>query len=235
MILIFAILITVNLFNSCSYPDINLRYPNPEDSVQLVPGVYRVEAVAVKEVECRGAAPEDFIGQVAYGTLSTDPEMGEYAVRFDFAGVPMRGQMESGWLNLRGALDVPVSETDAASAENSSSGASTSDCAEGAPETADTGVESVPECVPGAPRSGAVATLKADVITDIHADGTLSVRTADCSYLVDVTLDLDEDGAEPEPVEDTGSQPYPGEDTGSQPYPGDDTGSQPCGDGADCG
>ena len=232
MILIFAILIMVNLFNSCSYPG-EVLYPYPEDSVQLVPGVYRVEAVAVKEVECRGAASEDFIGQVAYGALSADPEMGEHAVRFDFAGVPMRGQMESGWLNLRGALDVPVSETDAASAENSSSGASTSDCDEG--ETADTGVESVPECVPGAPRSGAVATLKADVITDIHADGTLSVRTADCSYLVDVTLDLDEDGAETEPVQDTGSQPYPGEDTGSQPHPGDDTGSQPCGDGADCG
>ncbi len=216
MILIFAILIMVNLFNSCSYPG-EVLYPYPEDSVQLVPGVYRVEAVAVKEVECRGAAPEDFIGQVAYGTLSTDPEMGEYAVRFDFAGVPMRGQMESGWLNLRGALDVPVDQT--GSAENSSSGASTSDCDEG--ETADTGVESVPECVPEAPRSDAVATLKADVITDIHADGTLSVRTQDCSYLLDVTMDLDDGGAEP--------------DTGSQPHPGDDTGSQPCGDGADCG
>ena len=121
------------------------------------------------------------------------------------------------WLNLRGALDVPVDQT--GSAENSSSGASTSDCDEG--ETADTGVESVPECVPEAPRSDAVATLKADVITDIHADGTLSVRTQDCSYLLDVTMDLDDGGAEP--------------DTGSQPHPGDDTGSQPCGDGADCG
>jgi hypothetical protein len=216
MLVILALVYIVTALNSCSYPQV--PYPYPDDSVQLVPGVYRVEAVAVKEVECRGAAPEDFIGQVAYGALSADPEMGEHAVRFDFAGVPMQGRMESGWLNLRGALDVPVSETDAESPETTAS----SDC-----ETADTagGTSGVPECVPGTPRSGAVATINAEVISDIHAAGTLAVRTPDCSYLVDVTLDLDEDGDEPEPVEDTGSQPYPGQDTGSQP----------CGDGADCG
>jgi hypothetical protein len=155
----------------------------------------------------------------------SDPDVGEYAVRFDFAGVPMKGHMEPGWLSLHGALDVPVDQT--GSAENSSSGASTSDCDEG--ETSDTGVErphsDTGTSDTGTSESGAVATLEAFIHSEVHAGGMLTVRTPDCSYILEVTLDREVEGAPTEPVEDTGSQPYPG----------DDTGSQPCGDGADCG
>jgi hypothetical protein len=222
MLVILALVYIITALNSCSYPP-ELPYPSPEEGLALLPGEYRVEAVAVKEVDCGGAAPEGFVGQVAYGTLEADPDFGASAVRFDLDGVPMTGRMESGWLNLRGALDAPAPEVDESADEASASGSSADDCAEA--ETTDTGTESVPECVPGSPPSGAVATLKAFATSEVHADGTLAVRTAACSYLLDVTLDREDDGAEPEPVEDTGSVPYPG----------DDTASQPCDAGADCG
>lgn len=225
MILIFAILIMVNLFNSCSYADIPISISPPEEGAVLLPGEYRVEAVAVKDVDCRGASPEDFMGQVAYGTLKVEPKADAYAVRFDFAGVPMKGHMEPGWLSLRGSLDVPVDQT--GSAENSCSGASTSDCDEG--ETADTVAQrphsDTGTSDTGTSESGAVAVLDAFILSEVHAGGMFIVSTPDCSYTLEVTLDREVEGAPTEPVEDTGSQPYPG----------DDTGSQPCGDGADCG
>ena len=220
MILIFAILIMVNLFNSCSYADIPISISPPEEGAVLLPGEYRVEAVAVNDVDCRGASPEDFMGQIAYGTLKVEPKVDAYAVRFDFAGVPMKGSMKPGWLGVHGSLDVPVDQT--GSAENSSSGASTSDCDEG--ETADTGAQR-PHSDTGTSESGAVAILDAFILSEVHAGGMFIVSTPDCSYTLEVTLDREVEGAPTEPVEDTGSQLYPG----------DDNGSQPCGDGADCG
>jgi len=220
MLVILALVYIVTALNSCSHPEILFNASPPEEGAVLLPGEYRVEAVAVKEVDCRGASPEDFIGQVAYGTLSADPEMGEHAVRFDFAGVPMQGHMEPGSLSVRGSLDVSVDQT--GSAEDSASGAATSDCDEG--ETADTGAQR-PHSDTGTSESGAVAILDAFMLNEVHAGGMLIVSTPDCSYILEVTLDREVEGAPTEPVEDTGSQPYPGEDTGSQP----------CGDGADCG
>ena len=230
MIALIALVLVVSSMNSCTYPEIEFQSPDPVKGAVLLPGEYRVEAVAVKEVDCRGASPEDFMGQVAYGTLNVEPKVDDYAVRFDFAGVPMHGVMKPGWLGVRGSLDVPVDQT--GSAENSSSGASTSDCEDS--ETADTvaqrphsdtGASDTGASDTGASGTGAVAILDAFIVSDVHAGGMLMVRSADCSYILEVTLDREVEGAPTEPVEDTGSQPYPG----------DDNGSQPCRDDADCG
>ena len=233
MIVIIALVLVVSSMNSCTYPEIEFQSPDPVKGAVLLPGEYRVEAQSVSEVDCRGASKADFIGQVAYGTLKAEPKVGEYAVRFDLDGVPMKGRMEAGLLSVHGALDVSVPEMDEgtdsaeASAEVSDSGSSSDDCTEG--ESEDTQVEQPAEDTgsggSGSGGSGAVAKLQVVVFDDSFATGMLTVRTEDCSYLLGVTLDREVEGAPTEPVEDTGSQPYPG----------DDNGSQPCRDDADCG
>lgn len=238
MILIIAIVVVALSASSCN-PTVTEPMNEPMGGIApvLQTGEYVVRVVEVQDVQCRGASPAEFEGQVAWGFLNADRAMDGGPVTFDLEGVVLQGTMFPGSLSLAGDLmsappetdttdrddDVEYSDTGApegrgggSGSSGSSGGSSSSDDAERPPQ--------------------AYASLEANIQPNNHAIGIFAVTIPDCSYRVTVTLDL----AGMEDRGDTGMVDYPtepredtGADTGDRPDHGDEgdtaTGTPPDG------
>lgn len=241
MILIIAIVIVALSASSCD--------PGPEPMPEpmgggiapvLQTGEYVVRVVEVQDVQCRGASPGEFQGQVALGFLNADRAMDGGPVTFDLEGVVLQGTMLPGSLSLAGELMSAPPETDTTTDQDDEVDYSDTGAPEGrgggssSGSTGSSGGSSGSDDAERPPQ--AYASLEANIQPNNHAIGIFAVTIPDCSYHVTVTLDL----AGMEDRGDTGMVDYPtepredtGADTGDRPDHGDEgdtaTGTPPDG------
>lgn len=214
--------------------------PGPDHApLLLVTGDYRVQVLAVQSVDCRGAEPAEFEGQVAWGFLDADrAQRGGGPITFDLDGLRLTGTMNPGWLSASGSLDNPEYDH------------GESDTDEDVTDVDDTGGEEKPNRGGGGSSGGgsggggssgggtghggaepkATAALEVQVMSAEHAEGTLAVFTGECNYTVAVRMNLGSEQDAP-PEVDTGEQT----DTAAPAEPDEDQGSDcDCDSGADC-
>ncbi|MSP57181.1 MAG: hypothetical protein EXR69_16525 [Myxococcales bacterium] len=224
--LLLAIAVIAIAAQSCSSPEgcrLVEPAPEPNDAPLLVTGDYRVEVVGVQQVDCRGAEPEEFQGQVAFGFLDADHVRRDGGpISFELDGLMLTGSMEPGWLSASGSLDDPgqptcddVSEkddTEASDERTSTHGGGSSGSGGEAPAGGD-GQED--------PESSATAALEVQVLSVGHAEGTLAVVTRECTYTVSVRMDLRGEHDSPPSSSDDGADGDTGANDGpSEGEPG---------------
>ncbi len=234
MILIIAIVVLALSANSCApSPEPMPSEPRGEPGPVLDGGDYKVTVVSVQDAQCRGASPQEFQGQVAWGVLTAGHGMEGGGVTFNLQGVMLRGNMYPGSLTVSGSLlsppaedeppttrpaegDVDYADTGAPAGRGGSSSGSSGSSNGGQPSG---GADRPPQA------GEAWATLEATIYPENHAVGQLAISSADCSYHVTVSLDpgspemrQDDTGVVEHPTEPTADT---GADTGGGSDPSD--------------